>query len=94
MKNRHFIYGGLAIAILFFVVGCSTQQSRVERDYGTSYNLQKFGQTLNPQAEKNLEPVYGLDGQAADKNVVKYEKSFEEKVAAPSYTFGINAGGN
>jgi hypothetical protein len=92
MKNRYFIYGGLIIAVLFFSAGC-VSQTRVERDYGTSYNLQKFGQTLNPQAEKNLEPVYGFDGQAADKTVVKYEKSFEEKVAAPTYTFSISGGG-
>jgi hypothetical protein len=91
MKNRHFIYGGLILALLFFSVGCSTQ-TRVERDYGTSYNLQKFGQTLNPQAEKNLEPVYGFNGQAADKTVAKYEKGFDKPAPATVYNFSISGG--
>jgi hypothetical protein len=34
---------------------------------------------LNPDAAKNLDPVEGLDGIAADNNVKKYQDSFKEQ---------------
>lgn len=92
MKKQYCIYFGLLVAVIFLVAACDTQKN-LTRDYGTSYKLQKFSQTLNPQAAKNLEPIYGFDGQAADRNVAKYEKSFEEKVAPPTYNFSISTGG-
>ena len=56
------------IAILSFTAGllisCAAP-TRLETDYGTSYKLQKYNQIANPDAEKNLKPVEGLDGQAA-----------------------------
>lgn len=91
MKSRYFIYAGLIVATVLMIGGCA--ESRLAADYGTSYKLQKFGQTLNPQAEKNLEPVYGFDGQAAERAVVKYEKSFEKPAEAPVYNFSISTGG-
>jgi hypothetical protein len=36
-------------------------------------------QLLNPDAEKNLDPVVGLDGNASADNVDKYRKSFREE---------------
>lgn len=92
MRNKYAIYAGLIAAIVFVVTGCSSQRS-LERNFDTSYKLQKFGQTLNPQAEKNLEPVYGFDGQAADRTVAKYEKSFEKAAPPPVYNFSISTGG-
>lgn len=92
MRDRYFIYGGLIAATIFILAGCSSQKS-LETDYGTSYRLQKFGQTLNPQAEKNLEPVYGFEGGAAERTMVKYEKSFEKPAEAPVYNFSISTGG-
>ena len=62
MAKRGFLLIGLA-GIFLLVVSCTA--SRVEMDYGTSYKLAKFNQTLNPQAEENLEPVTGFDGGAA-----------------------------
>jgi hypothetical protein len=68
-----------------------TGATRVELDYGTSYNLAKYGQILNPEAEKNLEPVVGIDGQVADIIMDKYRKGFEKDKARPVYN--INIGG-
>jgi len=62
-------------------------------DYGTSHKLAKFNQTLNPGAEKNLEPVTGFDGGAAQATIGKYHKGFEEKTPAPTYVFSISTGG-
>jgi hypothetical protein len=79
------------IVALSFAVGCAWQQSRVGMDYGTSHQLQKFNQTLNPEAEKNLAPVAGMDGKAAQHVAEKYQKSFE-KTAPTSTSYQINIG--
>jgi hypothetical protein len=77
-------------AALFLAAGCA--QSRVAMDYGTSFELQKYNQTLNAAAEKNLEPVTGLSGKAAQKAEEKYEKSFEKtEKAATSYQINVGS---
>jgi hypothetical protein len=67
--------------------------TRVEMDYGTSYKLQKFNQTANPDAEKNLAPVQGLDSRASAGAVEKYQKEFEKEQKAPSYIFNLGTTG-
>ena len=79
------------IAALSLTIGCAWQESRVAMDYGTSYQLQKYNQTLNPEAEKNLAPVTGMDGRAAQGAVDKYEKGFE-KESQTSTSYQINVG--
>ncbi len=64
------------------LISCAAP-SRLEMDYGTSYKLQKFNQTANPEAEKNLKPVEGLDGQAAAAAMTKHHKEFEKQEKAP-----------
>ena len=70
------------------LISCAAP-TRVEMDYGTSYKLQKFNQTANPEAEKNLAPVQGLDSQASTGAVNKYHKEFEKQEKAPSYIFNM-----
>jgi hypothetical protein len=65
--------------------------TRVELDHGTSYKLAKYGQILNPEAEKNLEPVTGLEGPTTEIIMDKYRKSFEKEAQRPVYN--INIGG-
>ena len=74
---------------LFLILTGCAEQSRLKMDYGTSYRLLLFNQTLNPEAEKNLEPVEGVDGRAAQATVGRYEKSFEEKPSAPVYNISV-----
>jgi hypothetical protein len=82
------------VTILSITTGCAQmQQSRLEQDYGTSAKLAKFNQILNPDADKNLEPVNGLSGNAAQENMKKYEKNFEKPAKEPVYTFSIGGGG-
>jgi hypothetical protein len=82
----------LSIAIMIgTAVGCA--KSRLEMDYRTSHKLAIYNQTLNPDAEKNLAPVEGMDGKAAQAAVDKYEKGFEKTAPAPSYTFSIGTQG-
>ena len=43
-------------------------------------------QMVDPEAGKNLDPVLGLDGNASDHNVDKYQKSFKETEQKESTT--------
>ncbi len=50
----------------------------MEKNFGKSVEQARLNQTLNPEAQKNLEPVTGLDGKAAQKSIERYQKSFEQ----------------
>jgi hypothetical protein len=80
-----------ATSVMIFLSACAA--SRLDADFGTSYKLSLMNQALNPDAEKNLEPVYGLDGIAVKNIVDKYEAGFKEKKSAPAYTFSIGGAG-
>ena len=90
MAKRIFLLIGLA-GIFLISVSCAGP-TRLEMDYGTSYKLAKFNQILNPEAEKNLEPVTGFDGGAAQATIGRYKKGFEEKTQAPVYSINIGIG--
>jgi hypothetical protein len=88
---RKYVYIIGIMAMFSLTIGCAWQQSRVEMDYGTSYQLQKYNQTFNPEAEKNLAPVTGMSGQAAQNAVDKYQKGFEKETQT-STSYQINVG--
>src|SRR5512143_1368631 len=80
MRRGFLLLNGLMVISL--LIGCAgPSPSRVQMDYGTSYKLGKFNQILNPEAEKNLEPVIGFDGRAAQATIERYEKDFENPPA-------------
>ena len=58
----------------------------LEMNWGKSFESAKKNQILNPEAGKSLEPVVGLDGQAAEYGVNKYKKSFEKEVEVQTTT--------
>jgi hypothetical protein len=69
------------LCVLAFAAGllASCAPSRLEMDRGTSYKLQKANQIANPDAEKNLKSVEGLDGQSAAAAMNKNRKEFEKQ---------------
>lgn len=77
----------VALALTLLITGCG--MTRLERDFGTSHKLARFNQTLNPEAEKNLAPVVGMSGQAAQHVVEKYNREFEKVTVAPVYSINI-----
>lgn len=83
-----FLFG--LIAIFSICIGCAGP-SRLEMDYGTSYKLAKFNQVLNPEAEKNLEPVTGFDGGAAKATMDRYQKNFEKPTPPPTYVLSVGS---
>jgi hypothetical protein len=89
MKALLLITGLITMGLL---AGCAGNTSLVDQEWGTSYKLAIANQTLNPNAEKNLEPVYGLDNKAADKVVNKYNKEFDKPPLVPVYSMGVAGG--
>ncbi len=79
------------IAFLFLLMSCAA--SRLETDFGTSTRLLKINQIENPEAEKNIEPVYGLDGEAAQANTERYREGFEKSSPPVPSTLTIGISG-
>ena len=82
MLNRHFLIISIFIGFLF-IWSCSgmtpnSEDSMTDRNWGRSHGTAIYNQMLNPDAGKNLDPVLGLDGTAAQNNVEKYKNSFKE----------------
>ena len=66
------------------ISGCSgnasfQKESLLGRNWGRSYESAIYSQMVNPDANKNLEPVLGLDGTASNYNVDKYKESFKKE---------------
>jgi hypothetical protein len=82
--------------ILLFSVGCAGL-GPLEMDYGNSHRLAKVNQILNPDAQRNLEPVTGFDGRTAQAVMQTYRESFERAAPASGFvpifsTRGIGTG--
>ena len=74
MLTRYIKIIGLIVALSVFS-GCGTfpqRETMLDRNWGTSLETAKQSQILNPEAGKNLDPVVGLDGQAAEASMMKY----------------------
>lgn len=81
-----------AATLSVMVTGCAA--SRVEMDYGTSHKLAIFSQTLDPEAAKNLEPVAGMEGPAAQRVNDRYLKGFEKQEQQPTFLLSVGSQGS
>jgi hypothetical protein len=90
MKKTFFVLINLLV-IVMLLGGCTVFESRLEKDYGNSYRFAIVNQTLNPEAEKNLEPVYGIDGNIADTIVKGFQETFEEREREPNFPLDVIA---
>ena len=86
MVKKYVIFTAL-LFVGISLTGC-TYNSRLKEDYGSSHGLVIANQTLDPEAGKNLGPVTGVDGIAAEKTMGKYQKGFEKNEAPNIYTIG------
>lgn len=78
------------LAGIALLAGCADSRvTRHEADFGTSQKLAIYNQILNPAAEENLDPVEGLDGQAAAETIDKYRDSFGSTKQPTNYTINI-----
>ena len=78
---------GMAALLAIGILGCSAgnvsnplqTESQVDKNWGRSFEAAKYNQTLNPEAEKNLAPVEGLEGPAAERITQEHSKGGENK---------------
>lgn len=92
MRTRILIKAGLtALGCLMLLGGCSVTPppTPTERDYGLSHRLAIYGQTANPAAEENLEPVEGIDGKVALGTLNNYRSGLGYSKDMDSNTFDI-----
>ena len=90
MLTRCLILIGI-MSIMPVVIGCSgtapiAEQGLLERNWGRSFETIRYMQMVNPEAGKNLDPVLGLDGNASDHNINKYQESFKDQQPEQSET--------
>lgn len=79
---------------VFLILQNCAGPGRLETDFGTSSKLMKVNQVWDPEAEKNIEPVTGFDGKAAQANIEKFRKDFEKPAPPTPYTLSIGISGN
>lgn len=75
--------------VTMLVTGCVFGPTPLEVDYGNSYNTAKSNQILHPEAGQNMEPVEGLDGQAANITVERYRSTFEKPPPPPNFSISV-----
>jgi hypothetical protein len=78
--------------VVIMLAGCAIGLTRLEADYGRSIDLAMSNQTLDPAAQQNLAPVYGLDGKAAMGTLERYQTSFEKPPPPPSFVISVGQG--
>ena len=60
--------------------------SALESNWGRSIESAKYMQTKNPEASKNMKPVVGLEGPAAERVMKNYiEKSAQKQESSSGY---------
>jgi hypothetical protein len=72
------------IVITLVIFSCSgtplaSKPTLLDRNWGRSYETARYMQIVDPDAEKNLDPVLGLYGTASEYNVGKYKTSFKKE---------------
>jgi len=92
MLTRYRVLLALMIA-LWILSGCaqtaSQKETLLEKNWGRSFHAAKYNQILDPEAEKNLDPVVGLDGEAAEANMEQYRKGFNKKSSKNVYQLNL-----
>lgn len=81
----------IVITVLAMVSGCMCGQSNLAANWGRSYESAKYNQNLNPEAGKNLEPVEGFNGQAADTVMAGYQESFKGQKGTETYNLNLGS---
>ena len=89
MNKTPIVLSLIMLTITALVCGSCATPSKLTDNWGTAYYAQKQSQIINPDASKNLQPVEGLYGQAAEAAMGKYLKSFTETpIQGSSSTMG------
>jgi len=87
----------LAALLMIGFVGCYKgdavnplqQESMLDQNWGRSFEAAKYNQTLNPDADQNLEPVEGMEGPAAERIMGEYIRGEQRPARQPSPSYGV-----
>ena len=94
---NHRVVVTLAVLLAIGIFGCTKGnfsnplgpgESQLDKNWGRSFEAAKHNQILNPEAEKNLKPVEGLQGPVAERIMEGYTNGGEQKQEPPS-EFGV-----
>jgi hypothetical protein len=66
---RYILTIALGVIAAAWMMGCAPH-ARIDQNWGRSYETARYNQILNPEAEKNLEPVEGIEGVMAEKIIM------------------------
>ena len=84
----------LVAAAVAMVFGCSSgafkKDTLMDHNWGKSQETARYQQISNPDAGKDTEPVVGLDGDAAERNLNRYRKSFEKTDTKTVYNIDVS----
>lgn len=75
------LYGSVAIIACYSCSGnlqCQ-RETQLDRNWGRSYETARYQQIQNPEAEKNVSPVTGLEGRVGEKVMENYVKGESKK---------------
>lgn len=87
MNKQGAIIVAVILMISFALAGCN--HSTLKENWGSSFESAKQNQTANPDASKNLEPVVGLDGIAAEKAMQGYQKGCGDQEKDTTYNLRL-----
>jgi len=94
----------LLIAVVLLTTGCAGtpwytggswdpwKPTELEKRFGDAYYASIKNQTLNPDASKNLSPVFGMDGKWVEEILKTYLKSYQKEQSKPTYIFNVGEG--
>lgn len=72
------------------LTACVPLSPNLDSHFGEAVNIAKAQQTVNPDASKNPDPVFGVDGRAGMSAMENYHKSFETPAPTTTETTGIS----
>lgn len=87
MKNK--CAGIVAVIFLISFVFAACGHDTLKKNWGSAYESAKQNQTANPDASKNLEPVVGLDGIAAEKAMEGYQQGCGDQQKETTYNLRL-----
>jgi hypothetical protein len=88
MLKKSLIIVGIIVAVSM-LPACSGTDTLSQQNWGKSYETAVYNQMVNPDADKTINPVDSLDGQAAENNLQKYRDGFKAKEQNQT-TFNFN----
>jgi hypothetical protein len=83
--------GLILIALIGLLFSACARTEKLPDQWGDSFKSAKANQILNPEAGKNLQPVTGLDGRAAEIVLEKYREDFKRPPPRTVYSISIGS---